>query len=201
LALLKIGGCDPSLTHTGLAKATFDLETGDWSVEKVSLVITDSQAGKTVRKNSDDLRRAQLIGTELHAFAADCDVLFAEIPTGSQSARAMFAFGAVIGILGTLTTTPGFRPSFMQLLPREVKLAVPGGSASTSKEEIVDWAATNWPNAGWTTHAKGKFPVAGVGKLTADCEHMGDACAIINAGVRTQEFRNLLTAFRIAKRD
>lgn len=197
---IKIGGIDPSLRNTGLAKATYDLGTGDWSVSQVLLIPTDADDSKQVRKSSDDLRCCRHIVKRLHEHMADCDVIFGEIPGGAQSARAARSFGMVVGFMGGWIETPNLRPTFMEVSPQEVKLAIPGGSKTTSKEEIVCWAYQNWPDAGWSKNAKGKFEVAGGVKLTADNEHMGDACAAIAAGVRTQQFIDMLAAFRIAFR-
>jgi hypothetical protein len=195
---IKVGGVDPSLTHTGIAKGYFDLDTREWHLEYVLMAITENESGKTVRKNSDDLRRSRIATRAIYDNLSDCDVIFSEIPSGAQSARAATAFGIVIGMLGGILESPDFRPAFIQLMPTEVKLSIPGGSKVTSKEEIVEWASAKWPNAGWKKGgAKAKF-VFGDVRLTADNEHMADACAVIQAGVRTDEFRNLLAAFERA---
>lgn len=188
---INIAGIDPSLTHTGIAKGVYDLKRKVFDVTRLRLVVTENETCKTVRKNSDDLRRVTMITEALYEELADCQVVFSEVPTGTQSARAAFAFGMVLGILGGVFTAPGFKPRLIQVLPREVKLAIPGGSKVTSKEEIVDWAVGRWPTVGWLKgRAKSKFKVAGM-NLTADNEHLADACAAINAGVRTSQFRDL----------
>lgn len=195
---IKVVGLDVALTHTGIAKGLYDTDTGAFSIEQVTMVVTENQRGKAkiVRQNSDDLRRCQEIFGALVLHCRGAEAVFSEVPTGAQSARAALSFGMVIGLLSGLTAMPGFSASFIQVLPQEVKLAIPGGSKTTSKEEIVHWAAETWPGAGWKQDAKGKFLIPGLGKLTADNEHMADAVAAINAGVRTPEFRNLLPAFR-----
>lgn len=191
-----MAGIDPSLTHTGIAKATLDIDTLDIAVERVLIVKTDGETGKTVRRNSDDLRRSSLICDGLYEELADVDVFFSEIPTGAQSSRAAFGFGMVIGIMAGVIRSPGFKPAFIQVLPHQVKSAVPGGSRNTSKEEIVIWAVTTWPDAGWPARGGGKYEVEGHGRFTADAEHMADGCAAINAGILTDDFRNLLAVFK-----
>ena len=59
MSIIKIAGLDPSLRNTGLALASFNLDNGDWSVERVSIVQTERLAGKVVRQNSDDYRCAR----------------------------------------------------------------------------------------------------------------------------------------------
>lgn len=196
--LIRVGGVDPSLTHTGIAKGTYDLRTGEWSLVYVNIVNTETQTAKVVRKNSDDLRRGQEIARFIYRELADCDVIFSEIPTGAQSARAATAFGMVVGLLSGILESPGFKPAFVQVLPHEVKLSIPGGSKVTSKEEIVEWAVKSNPDAGWITGGvKSKYQFDGF-RLTADNEHMADAAAVINAGVLTEQFRHTKAAFERA---
>lgn len=198
MKLIKVGGLDPSLTHTGVAKGFFDLTTGEWKLDYVNLQVTENEAGKVVRKNSDDLRRAEAIASFIYDQVSDCDVVFSEIPTGAQSARAATGFGIVIGLLGGILRSPTWKPAFIQVLPHEVKLSIPGGSKVTSKEEIVEWAVRSNPDAGWFAgRGKSKYEIDGK-KLTADNEHMADAAAVINAGVRTEMFRHTRTAFERA---
>lgn len=194
---IKVAGIDPSLTNTGIALGYYDLDTGKFEVEAVHLICTETETGKTVRRNSDDLRRCSIITTALYGLVSDVDVIFSEIPTGAQSARAAFAFGMVIGLMAGVVTSPDFKPAFIQVLPQQVKLAIPGGSKVTSKEEIIEWATKSWPNAGWDIVKGRKFPDPGCGfGLGAAAEHPADACAAINAGLLTDDFRNLLSLFK-----
>jgi hypothetical protein len=192
---ITVAGIDPSLTHTGIAKATLDIDTGLVTVTKVLCVATEGDTGKTVRRNSDDLRRSGLIAKAIYEEVADCDVIFSEVPTGAQSSRAAFSFGMVIGILAAVIHSPGFKPAFIQVLPHQVKSAIPGGSKNTSKEEIIDWAVTSWPQAGWLDMKGRKYEFAGM-KLNANVEHPADACAAINAGLLTDDFKNLLALIK-----
>lgn len=195
---IKVAGIDPSLTHTGIAKGLLDIDTLEITIEKVLIAKTEGETGKTVRRNSDDLRRCSIITKLLYEELADVDVFFSEIPTGAQSSRAAFGFGMVIGILAGVRTSPGFKPSFIQVLPHQVKSNIPGGTRNTSKEEIVGWAVSNWPSAGWPARGGGKYEVEGHGRFTADAEHMADGCAAINAGIVTDDFKNLLSVLRRA---
>lgn len=195
---ITVAGIDPSFTHTGFARGRYNLDSGSWELDYVNIVDTEKATGKVVRQNSDDLRRTQDIAKFLYSELEGVDVIFSEIPTGAQSARAALSFGIVIGLLGGVISSPGFRPLFFQVLPQEVKLAIPGGSKVTSKEEIVHWAVEKNPEAGWERgRGKTKYDVAGM-KLTANNEHMADAAAVINAGVLTNEFRSARVAFERA---
>lgn len=184
--IIKVAGIDPSLRNTGLALGEFDLTTGKWRVEKVAIVQTERQAGKVVRQNSDDYRCARELITGINKVleAHGTAFIFAELPTGAQSARAMFSFGLTTAIMAGLT------PPLIQVQPREVQIAVLG-KAGADKARIIEWAVSKWPDAGWRT-AKTK----GVVRLVADNEHPADACAAIAAGVETAQFAQALALSR-----
>lgn len=181
-SIIKVAGIDPSLRNTGLALADFDLGTGKWNVERIAIVQTERQAGKVVRQNSDDYRCARELITGINKILAahGTTFIFAELPTGAQSARAMFSFGLTTAIMAGLT------PPLIQVQPREVQIAVLG-KAGADKAAIIKWATERWPDAGWMT-AKTK----GVVRLIADNEHPADACAAIAAGVETAQFAQAL---------
>ena len=194
---IKIAGIDPSLTHTGIAIAELDLETMKFEVVKVFMAETAKDNSKNIRRNSDDLRRAAIMADLIYEHTSDCVAVFAEIPTGAQSARAALAFGVVIGLLAGITRCSAYKPAFIQVTPSEVKISIPEGSKNTSKEEIIEWAVTSWPTIGWDKVQKGskfQFPSLGL-KLGQHIEHPADACAAINAGIKTDAFRNIAAIF------
>lgn len=139
---------------------------------------TEKLSGKTVRQSSDDYRRARELikGTNGILDAHGAQFVFAELPSGSQSARALFAFGIVTAVMAGLT------PPLIQVTPREVQIAALG-RAGKNKEAIIEWAVAKYPNVGWLTRK-----LKGEVILTADNEHMADAVAAIAAGVETVEF-------------
>lgn len=196
--LIKVGGIDPSLRATGLAKGVFDTDTGLWTVTEIKLVETEKRSGKTVRSSSDDLRCATELTTGIDPFLADCGVVCAEVPSGAQSARAAFGLGIAVGVLGFVNGAIGqFKGSLVQLNPQEVKKQAVGSKVA-SKEEMIEWAASKWPDLPWYTDPRSTIIVGGK-KLQAKNEHVADACAIINAGILTDEFRSLVNVFRQAQ--
>lgn len=180
--IITIVGIDPALRNTGLAAAHYNVETGDWRVERVSLVQTENRAGKTVRKSSDDLRCAKEMLRAINRFVQDHKAVFAvaEVPTGTQSARGAFSNGVCCGVLA------GVGVPLIEVSPTEVKLASVGAKTA-SKDQIIEWAVGRWPEAGWLTR---KFK--GEVKLIADNEHMADACAAVAAGIQTAQFETAL---------
>jgi hypothetical protein len=183
---LKILAVDPSMRNFGMAKFDLPLDTLELKLLKLRLVQTETLAGKTVRKNSDDLRRAQEIAGAFFDEVDDCDFVFAEIPSGAQSARAAYGFGMQVGIIGACT-----RP-VIQVMPLETKRASVGSKTAT-KDEMIEWAVRTFPSDQWL-RARNKP----TGALVKDNEHLADACGIAVAGLLTDEFRRSLVMFRKA---
>lgn len=180
--LLKVAGLDPSLRNFGLAKGQFDITTSALTMRGIDTIRTENESGKTVRKSSDDLRCASLLHGGAQAWIADAAAVFAEVPSGSQSARGSFSNGVCLGVLA------GLGAKLIQVNPLEVKRAAVG-SKNASKEEMVEWAVEKFPELPWIIAKSGKFK----GKPSVDQnEHMADACAAINAGVQTDEFKSLV---------
>lgn len=189
--LIKVAGLDPSLRNWGLAKGLFDLSTDRLTMTDIDLVETESEAGKTVRKSSDDLRCAATLTARLHDWIGDCSAVFGEVPSGSQSARGMFSNGICLGVMGGIGNVGPYKGSLIQVTPSEVK-KLATGSKVASKEEMIEWAMEMFPDLPWLITKSGKNK----GQPTAKNEHMADACAAIHAGIHTPEFRNLAQVMR-----
>jgi Holliday junction resolvasome RuvABC endonuclease subunit len=202
MSKLNIVGFDPSLSNWGIAKAVLDLDTMTFEILDLSLICTevekDKKTRKQVRQNSQDLDRAQLLVKGMKAACEGSWLAIAEVPVGSQSARAMASYGVCIGVLASCPVP------LIQVTPNEVKLAGAGVKTAT-KEEMIEWAMTKYPNANWMRHkhsAKGKphktSPGVMVGAFNKgdpinDNEHLADAVAAIQAGIDTDQFRQLIS--------
>lgn len=174
-------GIDPSLSNFGLAKGTY--HNGKFFLSQLKLINTepDNKNKKVVRKNSDDLERAKKLYTQTKEFIDEADLLIAEVPVGSQSARAMASYGACVGILACLD-----KP-LIQVTPNEVKLASVG-SKTASKQQMIEWATTTYPSANWLTQKR-----LGKVELVAKNEHLADAVAAVIAGLQSDTFKQLLS--------
>jgi Holliday junction resolvasome RuvABC endonuclease subunit len=176
--LLKVAGLDPSMSNFGMVKGNLDLTTGILTdVELLLQSTSPDSTNKTVRKNSQDLMRARELSSVLMEYMAGVEMVFVEIPVGSQSARAMASYGMCIGVLSHLSNP------MIQVTPTEVKVAATG-LKTASKQQMIDWATGTYPNANWITK-KVKNTVS----FTNANEHLADALAAIHAGVRTDEFK------------
>lgn len=181
---IKIVGIDPALANFGLAEVTFSMENLTFHVDKLVLPQTESDAGKQVRKNSDDLRRARILHDGLIASCKGAAFAIAEIPVGSQSARAMASYGVCVGVLAACPVP------LIQVTASEVKMAATGYKNAT-KDEMIEWAMHRYPYANWVMRK-----VKGV-MVAQNCnEHLADALAAIEAGVKTDQFKQAISIYQ-----
>ena len=184
MSKIKIVGIDPALRNFGFAQATLDVHTLEYTIDNLILVESEGEAGKVVRKNSDDLRRASALYGGLLLATTGATLAIAEVPVGSQSARAMASYGICVGVLAACPVP------LIQVTPSEVKLAAVGHKQA-AKEEMIEWAMAKHPAANWLMR---KVKGALVPKL--DNEHLADACAAIEAGLRTDQFKQAIAMYR-----
>jgi Holliday junction resolvasome RuvABC endonuclease subunit len=176
---LAVIGIDPALNNMGFAHAVIDTDTNEIDVRKLVLAETkshDKKTSKVVRKNSDDLSRARVLYNALQEETKGNTFAFAEVPVGSQSARAMASYGICIGVLASCGIP------LIQLTPTEVKMASVG-IKTASKQEMIDWAMSRYPKANWLMRRLH-------GELVPmnDNEHLADAVAAIHAGLESEQF-------------
>ena len=178
---IPVLGMDPSMRNWGLAFSHLDLNDGVLDTPTLSLVKTaEEPKGKQVRMNSYDIEAAQTLYGNILPVALNAKVVFVEVPVGSQSAAAMKGYGMCIGILGALRAQ-GI--PFIEVSESEAKVVMTG-KRTAKKEEMIEAARIWYPKANWPIHA---------GKISAaKAEHMADAIAAIHAGVKTQQFQNLM---------
>lgn len=176
MARLNVLGLDPSLNNFGMVNADLDMQTMELTINKLSLSEAKPDTkNKQVRKNCQDLIRCKTQYDALTAAVKDVDIVFCEMPVGSQSARAMASYGMCIGIIASV------QKPFIQLTPAQVKLAAVNNKTAT-KSDMIEWAFDKYPHDDWLVRA---------GKPINKNEHIADAIACIEAGVATEEFKQL----------
>jgi len=188
---LKVVGFDPSLRNWGIAQGILTPgSTWDLQILKLSVTQPILPEGKQVRQNSSDLAVAEQLCKAAWEAAQGAQAIFVEVPHGSQSARSMASYGVCVGVLGALRTA-GI--PFFEVTATEVKMASVGIKTAT-KEQMIAWAVSKYPNAGWPYYQE-----KGVQLLSAaKAEHMADAVAVIHAGLATNQFQQLLPLLRKA---
>lgn len=184
MSKIKLVGLDPSLRNFGVVKATYSIDHGTFVIDDMYLSKSEGDAGKSVRKNSDDLRRARFSFEAMRDACQDAQIVIAEVPVGSQSARAMASYGICIGVLAACPRT------LIEVTPSEVKRVMTGYTTAT-KEEMIEAAMRKYPEAKWLTRK-----LHGKTVPRADNEHLADAIGALEAGVQTQQFKGIIAAFK-----
>lgn len=178
MAILNVVGVDPSLSNFGFAEAKINTDTDE--IYDINLYLCEAPPppkNKQVRQNSVDLERAKGLYEALQSTLKNADIVFVELPVGSQTARAMASYGVCIGLFASV-----IKP-MIQVTATEVKVAGAGYKNAT-KAEMISWGVTKYPKANWlTTKSKGVIT------HTAKNEHLADALAAIHAGIRTDDYK------------
>jgi len=184
--IINIVGIDPAIRNFGYAQAKLETVDNILKVHNVALVTTEKDTHKTIRRNSDDFRRAQHHTKALKRYCEGMHIAIAEFPTGTQSARGAMSNGIALGVLA------GCPIALVQVMPDEVKMAAVGHKQA-AKEEMIEWAVAKYPDLPWL---KGK--VKGKLQLIAANEHLADAVATIHAGILTEQFEQARSFWRNA---
>lgn len=181
---IKVVGVDPALRNWGVCQATVNVHTLDFTIDDLKLLKTTDEAGKTVRKNSDDLRRAEQLYRGFQEVCEGAALCIAEVPVGSQSARAMASYGICIGVLSACPIP------LIQVMPTEVKVAAIG-EKHAAKEEVIEAAVKRFPDASWLRYKR-----SGKLLLANDNEHLADAVFAIAAGIQTTQFKQAIRIYQ-----
>lgn len=185
---INVCGFDPSLNNWGIAVGSYSVTTGILTISEIQVVQPVLVKTKQTRQNSLDVQAATQLFNAAYAFAQKADVLFVEVPVGSQSARASVGYGVCAGVLGSLSalTTP-----FIAVTPTAVKKTAVN-DVKASKKQMIDWATSKHPEANWPTYNRANQAIVSEAKA----EHMADAIAAIYAGLASDEFKQLLSLHR-----
>lgn len=182
--LIKVVGLDPSLRNWGWSIGELNLHTGELKIKQVGVINPDVPEGKQVRQNSKDLASSFDLYTGAAEVMRDSFMTFVEVPIGSQSARAMASYGICVGVLGALRAES---LHFYEVTPTEVKLAT-GLPKTATKDQMIDWAIQQHPEANWPTYKEAGLQVISKAKA----EHCADATAAIHAGLRSPHVQQMI---------
>lgn len=192
---LTVLGMDPSLKNWGFSVGECDTDTGSIAIDRVGIFSPVKSTAKGVRQNSKDLERALDLSSNLFDLTntVEPNVIFVEMPAGSQSARASTSYGICIGIISALKSELAF-PLF-EVTPTEVKIAAVNNRAA-SKNAMIEWATSAYPSVNWPTQKRSGITSVVAGKA----EHMADAIGAIHAGVyKSDEFQKYLQILKQMK--
>lgn len=172
---------DSSLSNTGVASGFIDSITGEIDVNSIKLVETSKSTNKQIRASSDSIGRCRqtfdFVINEVYSVVPR--IIFAETPSGSQSAAGMKSYGATCQLIASL------KPQAIEVTPQEVKMASVG-IKTASKDDMMVWARNKYPSLPWIINKS-------TNKMQNKNEHMADAIAIVYAGVATKEYKQLIS--------
>jgi Holliday junction resolvasome RuvABC endonuclease subunit len=166
---------DPSLSNTCLTAFEFGGDLGvDLTVIDSVTISTQKNQNKKVRASSDLIERCVDLykGSKQFIERYNPQIIFAETPSGSQSASGMKNYGVSCFLLASLSQR------CIEVTPQEVKMASVG-KKNASKKDMIEWAYEQHPEAPWII--RNDFPLM-------KQEHLADSIAVIHAGLRTKEF-------------
>jgi len=192
---MKIVGMDPSLSNFGVVHATLDLDTMKIAPTAMTVVQTepekDKKVRKQVRKNSEDLDRARTLYRGAMEAVDGPMMAFIEVPVGSQSARAMASYGVCLGVIAAVAETL----PIVQVTPTDVKLAGSGVKTAT-KHEMIEAMVAKYPDAPWPRYEQNGKGYKKGDIHAGEAEHIADALAAIEAGIVSDEFRQTVAVFK-----
>jgi len=186
---IKVVGLDPSLRNWGVVVGSMVPGVpASLQINSLNVLNPLLSKGKQVRQNSLDLESAKQLAEGTLKALQGAQMVFVEVPVGSQSARAMASYGICVGILGALR---GMRIPLIEVSPSEVKLAATGKSTAT-KREMIQWAMKKHPEANWPMYKERGVQVVSEAKA----EHMADAIGAIYAGLSCNSYQQMLSFMR-----
>lgn len=168
-------GIDPSLRHTGLAIASIDEDRPNVVTPFDLRLVETVAADYPGRKSFDDLDCAGTLFGGIEGFLAEHavgggDAVVVEVPSGTQSARASWTLGIVLGIVAAVESR--FPGAFVRVTPRQVKQHFTGNPTAV-KETMIQTAVSRHPELPWLYRSK---------RLVAKNEHLADALAVLLCG-------------------
>jgi len=184
--MIKFGAIDASMRNCGLVFGTYDVGQATYKIGEGHLIQTFRDNTKGVRASAKDYDACRLMYTKLQAYLKTYapQIMFAEMPTGSQSANGMKSYGMSLALLGTIGCP------VIQVSPQEVKVAAVD-SKTASKDTMIRWAMQKYPDIQWLMR-KLKGEMTFLNKN----EHIADACGAVEAGMRTDQWRQLIAVMQ-----
>lgn len=167
---MKYLGFDPSLCNWGWVLADYSSEQVltilDMGTIRIPKPESKGRANRAFQERVGELYRqvSKLPYTWV-------DGIFAEAPTGSQSASSRDSYAACNTILAVVEYTKGI-PVYT-VKPKEVKAV--SSNPKATKRDMVDWATFRYPHELWKVRGN---------DYCLNNEHQADALAAIVAGLR-----------------
>lgn len=181
---ITVVGFDPSLRNWGVAKGIFVPAENKLTITHLDVIRPKISEGKSVRTNAKDMESGQQLAEGAWNAMEGVQAVFAEVPHGSKSSRAMVSYGVCVGVLGALCTA-GI--PFYLVSESEVKKATTG-NREAKKDETIAWMMEHHPEAPWPMQTQ----LGVISVVAGKAEHMADAIGAIYAGIASKTFQQAL---------
>lgn len=186
---MNILGIDPSLSNFGFAKVCYGVQKPPFDCPTIDQLLLSETAPKDkkikhIRQNVWDLSRCGCHYDYLQEMLHGVDCVMVELPVGSQSARAMASYGTVLGVISSIRHIPVF-----VVTPEQVKQAATGNKEA-SKKDMIKWAVDKYGEV--------HFLKSRQDTILNKNEHLADALAAIEAGLKLPEFNEWVMSRRVA---
>lgn len=168
---MKVVGIDPSYRNWGMCKGEYS--KGQLHIDTFELVQIKN-IPQVKRQNEKDFYVFSQLYKHAKAFTEDADIIIAEIPTGSQSSRAMVSYAGCIAVLAALQAEGRH---LIGVTPNQVKKVL--NNPYATKEEIITWVLGQHPYVQLPTHHN---RIA-----TTKAEHLCDSIVAIHAAILAGE--------------
>lgn len=183
MTTVRVLGVDCSLNNLGCCVCEVD-DHLHMKVLTTKLFQNNESDNKKGLKSFQDLDKAKRFANYLKFMIGEynIDIVVGEVPCGSQSSRACTSAGVVTGLLGSIASFC----DFVGVTPIQAKKASVG-SKTASKEEIIEWVRTTFPEVQVPLQKRG-----GEFKIVKKFEHEADSIAIVHCSLQTSEFQKFL---------
>lgn len=185
---IRIAGLDASMSNWGVCLGTVDLDDGYLVIDSVHVIQPPKlKSDKKTRQNAKDVLLSQTLYSENIRLLQDIDIICAELPVGSQSARASAGYGICMGIIGALNAS---LPKIIEVTPQAVKKVV--GKKDATKLEVIEWVLDHHPEVNFPTYRQNGIEYISAAKA----EHMADATVAIYAASTHPTFIEIINQLR-----
>jgi Holliday junction resolvasome RuvABC endonuclease subunit len=185
---ITVVGFDPSLRNWGIACGIYVPSENKLTITSLGLIKPVISEGKSVKTNAKDMEAGEQLAAGAWAAMDGAQAVFAEVPHGSKSSRAMVSYGVCVGVLGALRTA-GI--PFYPVSEAQVKKATTGNRKAEKKDTIA-WAMERHPEAPWPMQTQ----LGVVSVVAGRAEHMADAIGAIYAGIASKPFQQALSLLK-----
>ncbi len=171
------------MNNWGIACGGYYPDTDGLTIEYLDVIQPVVSSKKETKSNSKDVDRSTQLYEGVIRLVQQADITFIEVPVGSQNARAGIGNGICFGILGAFRVN---KINFIELTPKDIKLAATGFKNAT-KKQIVTHYQEEYPDTNWPMKTFRGKQVVNMSKAN----HMADAIGAIEAGIKSLEFKDL----------